>query len=108
MSQDHLLIEYKQSVTDDEGRRYRARAVGAQAEDGLWEGWLEFTPENGSAPSVSTPRETVQPNLMDAEYWASGLQPVYLEGALGRALAAERGQVFIPRSRRLRRAAGAR
>ncbi len=107
MSQDHLLIEFKRSVTDAEGRRYRVRALGAQAEDGLWEGWLEFIPEDGS-PHVSTSRETVQPNLMDAEYWAAGLEPVYLEGALERALASERDHFFIPRAARIRRAAGAR
>jgi hypothetical protein len=31
-------------------------------------------------------RETTQPNLTDLEYWAQGLTPVYLEGALRRAL----------------------
>lgn len=32
-------------------------------------------------------RETTQPNLTDLEYWATGVTPVYLEGALERALA---------------------
>ncbi len=32
-------------------------------------------------------RETTQPNLTDLEYWATGLTPVYLEGALERTLA---------------------
>jgi hypothetical protein len=31
-------------------------------------------------------RETTQPNLTNLEYWAQGLTPVYLEGALRRAL----------------------
>ena len=45
---------------------------------------MEFDPADGSAPS-RTGRETTQPNLADLEYWASGLTPVYLEGALSRA-----------------------
>ena len=36
---------------------------------------------------VQSPRETTQPNLTDLNYWATGLTPVYLEGALARALA---------------------
>lgn len=54
-------------------------------EDGLWEGWVEFEPVHGG-PSVSTGRETTQPNRKDTVYWATGLTPVYLEGALIRAL----------------------
>ena len=36
--------------------------------------------------AVRSGRETTQPNLTDLEYWAQGLTPVYLEGALRRAL----------------------
>jgi hypothetical protein len=36
---------------------------------------------------VRSSRETSQPNLADLEYWATGLTPIYLEGALDRALA---------------------
>jgi hypothetical protein len=35
---------------------------------------------------VRSPRETTQPNRADTEYWATGLTPVYLDGALARAL----------------------
>ncbi len=107
MSQDHLLLDFDRSVTDDEGHWYRARALGAQAEDGLWEGWLEFIPDDGSEP-IATPRETVQPNLQDAEYWATGLEPIYLEGALERALDSRRKRLFVPAPRRVRRTAGVR
>jgi hypothetical protein len=51
----------------------------------MWEGWLEFTPAGGGEPIVSG-RETTQPNRLDTEYWATGLTPIYLEGALERAL----------------------
>jgi hypothetical protein len=53
--------------------------------DGLWEAWIEFVPIDGG-PAVRSPRETTQPNGRDAAYWASGLTPIYLEGALVRAL----------------------
>jgi hypothetical protein len=53
--------------------------------DGLWQGWIEFFPLDGGDP-IRSGRETTQPNLADAEYWATGLTHVYLEGALRRAL----------------------
>jgi len=67
---------------------YRARACGRQRDDGLWEGWVEFEPDDGSVP-LRTPRETTQPTLATVEYWAAGLTTVYLEGALSRAIDAE-------------------
>jgi hypothetical protein len=63
---------------------YGVRICGRQRADGTWEGWMEFDPADGSA-TVQTGRETTQPNLADLEYWASGLTPIYLEGALSRA-----------------------
>jgi hypothetical protein len=53
--------------------------------DGLWQGWIEFLPIADGEP-VRSGRETTQPNRADTLYWATGLTPVYLEGALGRAL----------------------
>jgi hypothetical protein len=64
---------------------YRAQACGAPMPDGIWEGWIEFIPVDGGTP-VRSPRETTQPNRVDTAYWASGLTPTYLEGALDRAL----------------------
>jgi hypothetical protein len=52
--------------------------------DGRWAAWIEFMPLDGGRP-LRSPRETTQPNRTDAEYWATGLTPVYLEGALQRA-----------------------
>ena len=43
-----------------------------------------------------TDRETTQPNLRALEYWATGLTPAYLEGALDRALEA-RPKVLLRR-----------
>jgi hypothetical protein len=53
---------------------------------GGWQGWIEFVPFAGGSP-IRSQRETTQPNRTDTEYWATGLTPVYLEGALRRALA---------------------
>jgi hypothetical protein len=35
---------------------------------------------------VRSARETTQPNRVDTAYWATGLTPIFLEGALRRAL----------------------
>jgi len=75
------VATYQTPIVDKDGLTYAARAYGAENELGLWEGWLEF---EGPGGRLVTPRETTQPNLPDLEYWASGLSPVYLEGALER------------------------
>jgi hypothetical protein len=84
------LLRLAPQVTSSDGIRYEARACGSPAADGSWQGWIEFTPLDGGEP-VRTPRETTQPNRTDTVYWATGLTPVFLEGALGRALKRRRG-----------------
>jgi hypothetical protein len=79
-----VLVEFERLLTAD-GHPYRARACGGEASDGLWQGWIEFVPVDGGSVLRSS-RETTQPNRIDAVYWATGLTPVYLEGALERAL----------------------
>nr|ADC35932.1 hypothetical protein [uncultured bacterium 70] len=80
-----LLAEFSTPIASRNGIFYTARACGAKAADGLWHGWLEFTPVDGRL-AICSPRETTQPNRVDTEYWAGGLTLVYLEGALQRAL----------------------
>jgi hypothetical protein len=82
----HVIRIYEDSplaLTD--GRVYIAQASGRERDDGTWEGWLEFLPDDGSLV-LRSQRETTQPNLGALEYWASGLTPVYLRGAVERAL----------------------
>jgi len=79
------LLQFSSLTTSPDGARYEARACGSPMPDGCWQGWIEFVPTAGGNP-VCTSRETTQPNRTDTEYWASGLTPVYLDGALGRAL----------------------
>jgi hypothetical protein len=80
-----VLTEFESSVRDENGREYIARACGRECHDGHWEGWLEFVPLDGGVV-IRSARETTQPNRVDTEYWATGLTPIYLEGALRRAL----------------------
>ena len=72
-------------TTDKAGNSYQARVLGSQSRDGTWEGWLEFTPMVGAGAVLTTRQETTQPDLKALEYWAGGLEPFYLTGALERA-----------------------
>jgi hypothetical protein len=80
-----VLAEYADIVTGEDGRRYAARACGAAVPSGQWQAWLEFV-DTDTGNVVRSGRETTQPNRVDTVYWARGLTPVYLEGALERAL----------------------
>jgi hypothetical protein len=81
----HVLLAFRGQIRTTEGTSYTANACGRERADGMWEGWVEFVPDDGTT-AVRSPRETTQPNLTDLKYWATGLTPVYLEGALVRAL----------------------
>ena len=79
-----VLRSFDESITHASGT-YRPRVVGRYAEDGMWEGWLEFVPDRGGEVVVSAV-ESRQPELNHLQYWAQGLTPVYAEGSLSRAL----------------------
>ena len=66
---------------------YEAHVLGDRRSDGTWCGWLEFRPVGQSGRPLRTGQETSQPNRWALDYWAGGLEPVYLEGALTRARA---------------------
>jgi hypothetical protein len=80
-----LLVALPDLIVDEDGATYRAHVSGAETPLGQWEAWIEFIPIAGGPP-LASPRETTQPNRSAAVYWATGLTPVYLEGALARAL----------------------
>jgi hypothetical protein len=81
-----VLRSFDTPITHASGS-YHARVVGRLAEDGMWEGWLEFVPiEQGGTELAVSPVESRQPERAYLEYWAQGLTPVYAEGALDRAL----------------------
>ena len=78
-----LIQTYAGAVRDAGGEEYTAHAYGEARADGSWGGWIEFHPALGAARR--TGRETTQPNREALAYWASGLEPVYLDGAFARA-----------------------
>jgi hypothetical protein len=81
----HVVAVFDPPLKLTNGRVYTAQACGRQRDDGRWEGWLEFVPDDGSVV-LRSQRETTQRGLADLEYWAGGLTPVYLQGALDRTL----------------------
>ena len=83
-----LLQEYLTNVIGPDDTVYAVRSYGAKRPDGSWTGWLEFHPTDLSKPTLRTDQETSQPNRTAIEYWATGLEPVYFEGAFERAQSA--------------------
>ena len=84
-----LIREYPTRVIV-ENSTYIVHVCGQERADGTWEGWIEFHPTDANHPTLSTERETSQPNRKALEYWADGLESIYLDGALVRA----RGRVL--------------
>lgn len=80
-----LLQEYATVVTGPDDTTYIVRSYGEERLDGTWIGWLEFHPTDLSKLTLRTEQETSQPNRTAVEYWATGLEPVYFEGAFERA-----------------------
>ncbi|HJU55338.1 MAG TPA: hypothetical protein VJ715_12225 [Pyrinomonadaceae bacterium] len=80
-----LLQEYSTRVSGPDGTTYIVRSYAEERADGTWTGWLEFHPTDAGKPVLSTGQETSQPSRVTVEYWATGLELVYLEGALARA-----------------------
>jgi hypothetical protein len=74
-------------VIAPDGTTYNVLSYGEERNDGTWMGWLEFEPTDDSRPTLVTDQETSQPNRTTLEYWATGLEPVYFEGAFERAQA---------------------
>ena len=96
-----VLVQFAELISDEQGRLYIARAIGEQMpNDTRWQGWIEFVPEDGRPP-IASDRETTQPNRTDTEYWATGLTPVFLEGALQRALHPLRLETRVTRITRI-------
>jgi hypothetical protein len=81
-----LVHEREIAITDDTGTAYDCVRVYAHAQPGgTWAGFLEFLPIDRGRP-VRSGRETTQSTPDGVSYWATGLEPVYFEGALARAL----------------------
>jgi hypothetical protein len=82
-----VFREFESAIVARDGTTYVARVCGGEARDGTtrWHAWIEFVDRN-SGNAIRTQRETTQRNRIDTAYWADGLTPAYLDGALRRAL----------------------
>jgi len=80
-----VLMEYDPIVSESDGSRWKARACGRRGEGRVWEGWIEFVPLDKASSPVGSRRESTQPSRESLIYWATGLTPIYLKGALERA-----------------------
>lgn len=80
-----LIRQHSERVQDTLGNLYEVFVYGEPRLDGTWEGWLEFVPLDSGLLTRRTERETTQPDLPALEYWATGLEPLYLAGAFERA-----------------------
>ena len=78
-----MIQQYMEKIEDASGASYDVFAYGEGRSDGTWEGWIEFHSTDGKVRR--TGRETTQPNREALAYWASGLEPLYFEGAFMRA-----------------------
>ncbi len=81
-----LVHEYTTLLRTASGEAYAARVYADRQPGGLWEAWFAFVPLSGGL-TLTTDRETTQSSRDAVAYWASGITPTYLEGALTRALA---------------------
>jgi hypothetical protein len=79
-----LIEERAERLRDLNGTEYVVRVCGRPRSGGTWEGWIEFLAV-GAAVGVRTDVETTQPSRADLAYWASGLEPLYFDGAFRRA-----------------------
>jgi hypothetical protein len=80
-----LILEHSTRIEDEDGGVYIPRIYGLERGDGTWMGWVEFHPVDNEGVFLRTDQETSQPNRASLVYWASGLEPIYLEGAFDRA-----------------------
>ena len=80
-----LIRQHSERVQDTLGNVYDVFVYGEPRLDGTWEGWIEFIPIDPALASRRTERETTQPDFAALEYWATGLEPLYLTGAFERA-----------------------
>ena len=81
-----LVHERDLTITDVNGGLYdRVRVHAELQEGGRWGGVIEFLAADGIS-SVRTGRETTQSSAGDVARWALGLELIYFEGAVDRAV----------------------
>lgn len=79
-----LAHEYSETFQATEGVSYVVRVWAQGRTDGTWIGWITFiAPETRAVRR--TPRETSQSSFDHVQYWATGLQTSYIQGAFQRS-----------------------
>jgi hypothetical protein len=78
-----IIHQFVEPFRAPDGGLWDVRVIGQERDDGTWIGWLEFS--NPLKGILTTERETTQPSADALTYWATGLEPIYIEGALRRA-----------------------
>ena len=81
-----VLVDFENTIAGADGSRWAARACGRRGAGNMWEGWIEFVPLDLERKPIRSRRESTQPSREALLYWATGLTPLYLRGALTRAL----------------------
>jgi len=84
-SRIQFVRQYTPILKGPGGEAYVARAYMDRQPGGLWEAWLVFF-SLSTGTAIATDRETTQGKREHVLYWATGLGPTYLHGALDRAL----------------------
>lgn len=79
-----LIEQRAERVVDAAGVEYVPQVYGRERADGTWIGWIEFISFGGGL-ARRTDAETTQSSREQVAYWASGLEPMYFEGAFARA-----------------------
>jgi hypothetical protein len=85
VSAGELIHAHTVLFRDGDGTIYTVQTWGEERTDGTWAGWVEFHPADPGLPVRATGQETSQPNRDALHYWATGLEPLYFEGAFDRA-----------------------
>ena len=81
-----LIQRYTPQLADERRRDLHASSRTARrCRAGRGRGGSNSTRRTASQPILRTGRETTQPDRRALEYWASGLEPLYFEGAFERA-----------------------
>jgi hypothetical protein len=99
LTEAEVLVDYENTIANADGSRWAARACGRRGAANMWEGWIEFVPLDLDRKPIRSARETTQPSREDLLYWATGLTPVYLGGALTRALEAPLVRTAVRRAK---------
>jgi hypothetical protein len=87
-----LIAELTPIVRDDDCSEWRPRVFAVEREDGTWAAWIQFRCGQSGESLLTSPIETTQADRDAVAYWATGLEDIYLQGALSRARRLAPGQ----------------